>query len=121
MKVLRANSVVATEQPAFQFGEHQMDNRKIGFRHVGVARHSDRHMPITLLCQIVVATPCVGDDPDCFEVSGACEIVWKEPLELGEGSRKREIVAVEHGPSSLARILHDVVVCVNRISMKKLY
>ena len=37
LQVLRADSVMTAEQPAFQIGEHQMDNRQVGFSHRGVA------------------------------------------------------------------------------------
>src|SRR5712671_2141430 len=54
---------------------------------------------------------------DGFEVCGAGDVIGKELLELGKRAGEWEIVGVEHGPSFLARILHDVRVCVNRISM----
>src|SRR5206468_12668260 len=51
LKVLRANAVVATSEPAFQITEDQMGDRQKVLGHAGITLRRDRQMPIAAIGQ----------------------------------------------------------------------
>src|SRR3979411_2331766 len=57
LKVLRANAVVATSEPAFQITEDQMGDGQKVLGHAGITLRRDRQMPIEPIRQSRKTTP----------------------------------------------------------------
>ena len=61
-QVLRAHTVMRTQQPRLQIGEDEMDHRQRLLGLLGVTAEHDRRVLVADALQVVVPSPAVGDD-----------------------------------------------------------